>query len=134
MSVVPKDVIESHSNLLADHIDINSDLKQVKWLKYFDSKYKIGLFIVFETSFWEICQILVSGDQFLFVASQFEVISLNHALNSVKISKKISFVFKVIMFSELENKQVFEKKSINEDLYIILDTLETNRCINLKGL
>lgn len=121
----------SHLDSIVDQIDTNINSFQVNWLKYFDLKYKKGLFIVFETSFCEISQIIVHEDDFIFVTNQFDVILFNHALNSIKIKKKTPAVFKCVKFSQLKNKQVYEKKMVNESIYIIIDTLETSRCINL---
>lgn len=129
---VPNDFIESHKLLLSVHFNMESPLMEVKWIKYNNWGYRRGLFMFVNKVLFEIVRILFKQNSAVFLMKPFRIISFQKNLNAVKIKEKNPIHLKVVEFDQIEHKQAYEKKVLNEDLYIIVDTLETRRCMNIE--
>lgn len=131
-TVLPKNFIDLNESMLIDRFNLNENLFELKWFSYFEFKYKCGLFIFVDNILCEITRILNQAKDFYFIIKEFKVVSFSKCLNSANIEPKNPSIERIVQFSELEHKQVYEKKTVNNCYYIIIDSLETQRCMNLQ--
>lgn len=129
---LPQDYIDTHCSLLIDYFELESEIHEFKWVKYNEWKYKKGLSVFFDKVLCEINRILLKENRFLFIVKKFQVLSFFNCLNSVQIKELYPNVFLTVEFSQLEHQKVYEKKILNGKFYLIIDTLETQRCIEME--
>lgn len=119
---LPENFVNVHKYLLLQSaIDICSVKEEVKYLKYFNHHYKNGLFVFDQAKFHEIQHILKVADKYYFMSVQFNVLIFDEFLNSYKIERTPDYT--LIEFSTLKHKNVYEKKFLNDSLFIISDSL-----------
>lgn len=123
--------IENNRDVLLEHFNLENILLEVKWFKYFDYNYRNDLFVFHNKKLYEIEKILVNENDFQFFLKEFRILSFIKCLNSVKVKQSITHECQVIRFKDLEHKQVYEKKVLNGEFYIIVESLETKRCLDI---
>lgn len=117
-------LVNSHANnLLEDLIGNQVSKQEVKFLKYCNYYYKQGLFVFDQNKFHEIQHILKIEQKYFFLCLQFEVLLFNDFLNSFQIEQTPGSIYVLIEFSSLKHKNVYEKKKLDDSLYIICDSL-----------
>lgn len=124
-TIISRDFIDFHKDILKKHLNLNEDLFEVKWFNYFDFKYKSCLFIFCEGILCEISRIIINESNFFLIVKEYEIKKFVKSLNSIEIHQKDPSIFKIIQFCDLNNKKVYEKKSLDAKHYIFIDTLET---------
>lgn len=105
--------------LTTDRAKINSDL------------YLKKLFLIHDNHLWEINEILSIDDNFHFLCHQFEIIEFDSFLQSVKIKLVEPIMKLIIKHSELKIRKSFERKKIGKAEYIVVDTMEIQRLMEL---
>lgn len=94
----------------------------IKSLKVNDRQYKKGLLVASSNQFFEIHYILSIDNNILFLCEKvYEIKGYESFLNSMKLQciEKMS----VIDLKSLKNNKSYEKKSIQENIYLIADSL-----------
>lgn len=123
--------LESHKHLIIQNeIDMRSVRQGIIFLKYCDFYYKKGLFIFVHDKFHEVKHILKIENQFHFVCVQYNVLLFDEFLNSFKIEISPESINSLIEFSNLKHKNVYERKTLNDSLYIICDSLSLLNSLN----
>lgn len=115
--------MESHSNILRDIIALGDCAFEVKFIKYCNQHYKESLFVFQRNYFYEIDKILKVEEKYFFLCSQYNVLNFNEFLNSFEIQKTNEVISNIIDFSNLDHKNVYEKKILSDSIYIICDSL-----------
>lgn len=126
------DFIDFHKDILVGHLNLDADLFEVKWFTYFDFKYKSCLFVVYDGTLCEITRIIMDENDFFLVVKEYHINSFVKSLNSIKIQQKNPPTFKTIKFNDLKNQNAYEKKSLNNENYMFIDTLETKYSIDFE--
>lgn len=103
------------SVFVTNRVKVNSDV------------YLKKLFLIYENQLFEINEIFKVNQDFHFLCCQYEILKFELFLNSVKINPVQPIVRIIIKHSELEITKSFERKTIGESEYIILDTVEMLR-------
>lgn len=111
-------------DLLKEYLDHSDEVYVTKHLRYNIFNYRKGLFVSTKNQIFEIEQIFVIKCNYYFLCTCFDFVEYDKFLNSIKILKRNPIAYEVIEFSCLENKNVFEKKNLNGEYYIILETLD----------
>lgn len=119
--------IHEHVDVLRFFLDFSQEIYEAHHLEYNSFTYKAGLLISENNCLLEIEKIIANDSNYFFVCAQYDFIQLNKFLNSIQIRKKQPAYYTVVQFSCLNNKNVYEKKVLEEEYYIILDTLELEK-------
>lgn len=106
-----------------DHGNLK-EIFEVKWMIHNSFRYCKGFFIEFESALYQIEKVLLKENEYHFFCVRFCVTKYCHFLNSIKIVVFEPNLFKIIAFSSLRNKKVFEGKVLEKEKFIILDTLD----------
>lgn len=101
----------------------NCTIQEVHFLKYCNHYYKQGLFVFEEGKFCEIQHILKIGGKFYFLSIPFKVLRFNDFLNSVEITKSVDPIYTLTEFSILRQKNVYEKRQLDNCWFIICDSI-----------
>lgn len=120
---LPEILLNTFSNRFPEIMILNSTKQEVNFLKYCNHHYKKGLFIFNHKKFQEIQHILKIEDKFYLMCVQFDVLLYSDFLNSFKIELSTDPIYTMIEFSTLEHKTVYEKKKLDDSIYIMCDTL-----------
>lgn len=128
MKLINIDFFNSHKDIIKMALgfdDENTDgIFEVKWMLHNSFRYANGFFIKFTDALYRIEKVLLSDNEYHFFCVRFCVLEYSNFLNSIKIKMFEPNLFKIISFTALENKRVFEAKTLNGENFIILDTLE----------
>lgn len=128
MKPIGTDFLNCHKEILPSELAVdNENIKEIfelKWMNYNIFHYANDFFIQFEIALYQIEKVLLSENEYYFFCSRFRVTEYCSFLNSIKIEIVEPKVFKVIKFNQLVNKNVYEAKHLNNERYIILDTLD----------
>lgn len=125
------DFIQYHQSVISSYFQTkNITLNEIKWMKYFEYDYRVGFFIFDRKSLFEINKILSFENDYLFFLIEYDVISFERMLNSINVKPKIPSKYRILDFKDLDHKQVYERKLLNGECFIIIDSLETKRCID----
>lgn len=119
-----KSFIDIHVNLFVENA-INTDCvaQEINFLKYCNHYYKQGLFVFYHGKFYEIRHILRINEICYLMCMQFNVLLFDEFLYSFKIQKTSDSSISLIEYSTLKHKNVYEKKMLNDSMYIICDSL-----------
>lgn len=107
------------------------ELASTKFIKINSYQYREGLVILIDRCLYEIRKILYVENEFHFACNQLDVLELNEFFNSFQV-KLNNINRKVIAFKCLIFMKTYEKKFIQQDEYIIADTLELRRNVEIK--
>lgn len=130
---VPRSVIENDKMLFSDKkFDSQFEISEIKWLKLNEWIYRKDLFVINDGTLSKIDKLCMNGVVCLFFVTEFEVISFHQNLNSAKIKPKEPSTRNVIKFSASQNQRVYEKVVLNNEFYLIIDSLETERLFELN--
>lgn len=120
----------SYVRLLCQRFQNNvKSLNITNWAQINSNHYFKTLFLIYSNSLYEIDEIIYFKDNFYFVCTKYDIIEHNVFLNSIKVKKILPNVQNVFKHSELKCKKSFERKHIDADIYIILDSMELFRLI-----
>lgn len=114
-------------DLLRKYSDCEREIYVTKHMRYNVFNYRKGLFLLAKNNIYQIEQIVVGNSDYYFLCSHFDFVQFDTFLNSIKIWKRLPANYDVLKFSCLENKNVFEKKILDGESYIILETLESKQ-------
>lgn len=123
-----------NKDLLEQHFNAGENINEMKKLKYNGIQYCQGLFVHSNNSMYKILKILDAQSNIFFFCSQFDFVSYDDFLNSIKISQSEPNMFNILSFENLNNKEVYESCILNEEFYIILDTLALKTMYRSTGL
>lgn len=124
MKSINTDFLSFHKDIIQKALKNNEEIFEIKWINYNSFRYAKGLFVQFTDGLYQIEKVLLNENEYYFFCVRFCVLEYSNFLNSIKIKKFEPNLFKMIKFSSLENKTVFEAKVLNEENYIILETLD----------
>lgn len=113
---------------LRNNVELESqslEIFETKWLKFNEWIYRKGLFIFKHRIFCKIENILFDKVEYSFVVSVFRTVDINSFLNSAEIEEIFPKKYEIIKLNEMENKKVYEKKTLAGKCFIIIDCLET---------
>lgn len=99
-------------------------IQTIDWLKYNGYRYIRKLLISVENHLYEIHEILIINDEIFFVGSKYEVILFDIFLQSFKVQSSEQRIFELIHFLDLKNKKPFSIKRINDDKYVLDETID----------
>lgn len=99
-------------------------LDEVKWVKKYNSQYKVGSFILNSDCLFQIERIYVAADNYVFLCVQYSFVAFDEFTNSFKIQKMSPEKFLTIAFSSMSNYELIEKKTIGEALYVLANNLD----------
>lgn len=102
----------------------------VKWLQYNNYRYRPGLLILHDKFLFEIDRILIVNDEYHILCFQYEKVNFDSFLNSFKIKKTEPQRNLSVKFGSLQKKELYEKKKLNDDFYVLADTLDLFWSIN----
>lgn len=105
------------------HFKFSEKVECLDWLQFNSNYYKKSLFVVYKKHLFEILEILHSMNEFYFICSRVEIIGYNTFLNSIQI-KLFAPAETIIKHLELEKRTSYERKKIDEKIFIIADTLD----------
>lgn len=130
---VPLSIIENDETLFSDkQFDKQIEISEIQWLKLNEWIYRSELFVVNNGVLSKIDKLYINGADVFFFVLEFEVVSFYRCLNSAKIKSKEPLTRNVIKFSDLQNQRVYEKVVLNNEFYLIIDSLETERYLKLS--
>lgn len=115
--------LKTFSNNFPEFLMLTGLKQEVNFLKCCNHHYKKGLFVFNYSKFHEIKHIIKNENKFYLMCVQFDVLSYNDFLNSFKIEKATQPIYTMFEYSTLEHKNVYEKKILDDSIYIICDTL-----------
>lgn len=121
--------LKDHMKLLAKNFKCSEKIYETKLLEHNIFDYRVGQFIFTQNCMFQIEKMLVVSSKYYFLCTQFEFIEYNKFLNSIKIQKTAPIQYSVVKFSNLDIKAVYEKQVVEEEFYIILDTLDLKICL-----
>lgn len=117
--------IKSNAELNCFQSEIFDDIFEVKWLKLNEWVYRKGLFIFMSRLICEIEHVLLHNGEYMFIVNVFKTIDCNSFLNCARIKEIIPKKYELVKLNEMNNKKVYEKKFLNGEMFIIIDSLET---------
>lgn len=97
-----------------------------KFIKLNNYQYREGLVVLFDQSLYEIRKILCVNNEFHFFCNQLDILGFDEFLNSFQV-KRNNNQRKIVALKSLKHMKSHEKKCINQNEYIIADTLELRR-------
>lgn len=128
---LPESFFEIHTNLfLENSINIEYVTCQINFLKYCSYHYKQDLFVFYHEKFHEIQNIFKMNEHYYFMCIQFDIILFDDFLNSFQIEKTLNTNYTLIEFSKLSHKNVYEKKTLDNSIYIMCDSLTLMNHLN----
>lgn len=96
----------------------------VKWFQYNSFKFRPGLLILHEDLLLEIEKLIIVNEEYYILGFQYDKINFDNFLNSLKIRKTEPERYLFIKFDSLQKKLLYEKKKLNDDLYVTVNTLD----------
>lgn len=128
MKFIDNDFLNHHKDIIQIAFNINNEntkeIFELKWMVHNSFRYSQGLFIQFNDSLYRIEKVLFMDNAYYFFCLRCCVIQYCRFLNSIKIEIFKPDLFKIIEFNALVNKNVYETKILNNEHFIILDTLD----------
>lgn len=116
---------ENYISLLSDKFNNSTDkLETTKWLQINSFRYHETLFVIHSNNLFEIKKMFFVREKFFFVCSRYEISEYDSFLNSVKVKEFLPINYILIDQSTLRSQTSYERKYLNHDQYIIMDTLE----------
>lgn len=112
-----------HANLI-ETITGDDKIWKVKWLQYNNYRYKESLLISCNNFIFEIYKIIAVHQNYYFLCLRFDFKELDKFTNCVKIKKTEPITYEIIKFNELINKRPYEKKMVDNETYVLADTLD----------
>lgn len=106
-------------------------LMEVKWYRFNDWIYRKGLLVLEHKRICEINKMFINDVDCLLIVKDFVPISYHANLNSLKFEEIIPSSYRVLTFANLENKMVYQKKTIDAKYYLMIDSLDTKNCIDI---
>lgn len=114
-------------NILRTYIPLADDAAEnffeTKWMTFNNFKYKSGLIISDDYFLYEIFKIVLLLGEVYFVAKNLKFVEKDSYSLSIKINETSPVKYSVIEFKTLKNKKCYDKKRIEDELYVITDTL-----------
>lgn len=89
-----------------------------------DKRYEKGLIILCDNSLYEILYVLESNSEYFLSCKKYKFVEFNSFLHSFKIEVNFPEVFSLIEFKNFEMSELYEKKIIGQNCFIIADNLE----------
>lgn len=110
---------------LEENFDVQIDeISEVKSMTINNYAYRKDLFIIFESRFYQIVNILIADGRKYLRCKPFETVSFQIFLNSFEIKKIISADFVSFDVSSLKNPKTYEIKYSQSNMYIRADNLD----------
>lgn len=110
--------------MVLNFTDDTQEIFELKWMIHNSFRYTNGFFIQFSGALYQIDKVLLSDNEYYFFCLRFCVLGRCRFLNSIRIKIAEPNKFEMIKFTSLKNKNVYETKILNNEKFIILDTLE----------
>lgn len=112
-----------------DHLEVDR-VYELGWFKINQYHYKNGLFIQHDGLLFEITRCLVANDEYYLQCDQFQIIEISQCTNSINIQKNHENLEKMIKYTDLKIKIVYEAKYISNKIHVIADDLSLNKLIH----
>lgn len=97
---------------------------ELKWIQYNSHRFRAGQLVVHNTLLYEIEQLMSVNNEYYLLCFQYDRVSFDSFLNSLKISKIEPTQFEFIKFDSLQKKMIHEKKVLNDEYYVIADSID----------
>lgn len=127
MKFIDEEFYNFHHEIIQLALNVNDEntkeIFELKWMIHNSFRYAKGFFIQFSDTLYKIEKVLLSDNEYYFFCIRFCVVEYCHFLNSIKIKIFEPNLFEIIKFTSLENKNVYEAKVLNNENFIILETL-----------
>lgn len=121
---VSAEFLGDHYELLTKYFNCGDQIYETKWLEHNIFNYRQGLFVFDKDELFQIDKIIIKGSNFYFFCTRFEFVEFEQFINAIKIRKCYPIFYCILKLSSLDNMNVYEKQVLDEEYYIILDTLE----------
>lgn len=104
------------------------DAPSIRKLKYVEINgymYKSQLYINVASIFFQIDHVICIGNDYYLLAKKFfDICAFDEFLNSLKLQKSITSNSLIYKISELHNKKTYQGHFIEDNIFIIADTLD----------
>lgn len=107
----------------------NESMYEIKFLMIDDKRYEKGLLILHDNTLHEILLVLESNLGYFLSCKKYKFVEFNSFLHSFKIQEDLPNVFSFIEFKNFEICELYEKKLIGNDCFVISDSLEMHYSI-----
>lgn len=104
-------------------------LRAISFWKRNGVEYRQELMLLNDTEFFEIITIIQEHTDFYFLCQPFEVSGYDEFCHSLIVSKNVTGEVRLLTYSELINKNVYEKIIYREKMYIIAQSLDLKRFV-----
>lgn len=125
-----KNVCEVERVIIQNHFNGNPEIKITKWLEYHSFRFQAGLFVLVDSKFFEIVQIISIDCDFQFLCSEYDFHEHHKFSNSIKIEKTEPIRHQIIPFQRICSQKAFEAKKMSSEVYVKAATLEFKRLYN----
>lgn len=116
--------VQNNINLLQNLLVNGDQIYCVQWCRINEFRYAPHLFILYNQFMFELEKILFIDSEFFFLCKKWNFMELDTFSKAAKIILKEPIDRIVINFSEITDKKTYEKKYLNDEFYIVFDTLE----------
>lgn len=122
---------DTHKDILSTIFSSDETVYQTDWLKSNGRHYKPGLLICHSNFLFEIDRILFKNNEYFFFCHKYNFVKIDKFLNSIQIKKYEPVLYSIIKFGHLASTKLYEKKNLNNGIFIILDTLDLKNIYSL---
>lgn len=124
----------NYSNIPEFEFTDPSEVKTMKWYSFNGYRYNRGVLVSQNNILNEIHNIIMVNDKIHFICSKYEIITMDVFLNSFQIRKLEPGALTVVKFSDLNNKKPYARKIIENDIFVLAETLDLKSSIDLACL
>lgn len=114
---------QQEQNFISRHFACQDELLVIKYFSLNSFVYRKDLLFMFDKKMFQIENLYFYRNEHFFTCNQWTYVGFDGFLNSLEIKKSDIIEKKLIGFSELNEKNLFECKQINGKCYIVADTL-----------
>lgn len=124
-----KEISGQGRSCILNYFHTNDEVKEVKWLQYFGTRFNKGLKILHNSHIYEISNIFYAEKKFYFLCIKNNFIQFHSFSNSLKIETSHPFEYTIISFVELNLKKTFESKIVDNESYISANILDFKKVV-----
>lgn len=116
-------IVLDHAKLFEENNIFDTELCEAEWMQCNSFDYRIGTYVFYQNSLYEIQKVLIYHTEYYFFCIRFEFIQYDEFLNSIEIKRFNPACFCLIKFNSLGTNYPFETKQLDGRIYVILETL-----------
>lgn len=101
-------------------------IKCKQFLKIDSTTYRIGHFIIYKKSFYNINFIMEHEHEYFFFCIKYDVVKFHDFSNCIEVEKSMNIRPLLFKLTDMGNKNIYERYDVNGKNLIIADTLDVN--------